>query len=170
MKLPVLAKVSIPINGPDVVVLIILGILFIIGIRIVIGFFKTSSKNRQLIRKMQESTEQVRKPKSVKERNAKLSKAVAEHADIDFEKQQNVTIEVDVEIEGMMCGMCESHIKDAIRKEFPDAKRVSASHVKGIASFRLKERLEQKEVEKKLHTAIDPIGYGILSVKERLMA
>jgi copper chaperone CopZ len=170
MKLPVLAKINIPINRSDVVVLIILGILFVFGIRIVIGFFKTSKKNRQLIRDMQENTEQVRTPKSVKERNAELSKAAAEHADIDFEKQQNVTIEVDVEIEGMMCGMCESHVKDAIRKAFPDAKHVSASHVKGRATFQLKNRLEQQVVEKKLHAAIDSIGYGIISVKERLMA
>ena len=36
-----------------------------------------------------------------------------------------------LKIDGMMCGMCESHINDAIRKEFP-VKKVTASHSKGI--------------------------------------
>ena len=31
-----------------------------------------------------------------------------------------------LKIDGMMCGMCESHINDAIRKEFP-VKKVTAS-------------------------------------------
>ena len=38
-------------------------------------------------------------------------------------------------IEGMMCGMCEAHISDTIRKTFPKAKKVSASHLKGEAQF-----------------------------------
>ncbi|MCC6093741.1 MAG: hypothetical protein LIV24_01730 [Eubacterium sp.] len=38
-------------------------------------------------------------------------------------------------IEGMSCGMCEAHICDVIRKTFPNAKKVSASHIKNIATF-----------------------------------
>ena len=33
-------------------------------------------------------------------------------------------------IDGMMCGMCESHINDAVRNVFP-VKKVSSSHSKG---------------------------------------
>ena len=33
-------------------------------------------------------------------------------------------------IDGMMCGMCESHINDAVRNAFP-VKKVSSSHGKG---------------------------------------
>lgn len=33
-------------------------------------------------------------------------------------------------IDGMMCGMCESHINDAIRRAFP-IKKVTSSHKKG---------------------------------------
>ena len=40
-----------------------------------------------------------------------------------------------VKIDGMACGMCEAHICDAIRKAFPDARKVSASHRKKEASF-----------------------------------
>ena len=38
---------------------------------------------------------------------------------------QKITLEID----GMMCGMCESHINDAIRKAF-SVKKVSSSHSK----------------------------------------
>ena len=37
-----------------------------------------------------------------------------------------------IRIEGMMCGMCEAHINDAIRKNF-DIEKVSSSHEKGEA-------------------------------------
>ncbi len=35
-----------------------------------------------------------------------------------------------VKIDGMMCGMCESHVNDAIRAKLP-VKKVSSSHKKG---------------------------------------
>ena len=41
--------------------------------------------------------------------------------------------ETKVKIDGMMCGMCESHINDAIRNAF-SVKKVSASHSKGEAA------------------------------------
>ena len=37
---------------------------------------------------------------------------------------------ITVKIDGMMCGMCESHINDAIRNKMP-VKKVSSSHKKG---------------------------------------
>ena len=40
-----------------------------------------------------------------------------------------------VNVEGMACGMCEAHVCDAIRKALPEAKKVSASHGKKVASF-----------------------------------
>lgn len=36
---------------------------------------------------------------------------------------------ITVKIDGMMCGMCESHINDAIRKSFA-VKKVVSSHTK----------------------------------------
>ena len=35
-----------------------------------------------------------------------------------------------LKIDGMMCGMCESHVNDAIRTAFA-VKKVSSSHAKG---------------------------------------
>lgn len=39
-------------------------------------------------------------------------------------------IKTTLKIDGMMCGMCESHINDAIRSHFA-VKKVSSSHSKG---------------------------------------
>ena len=44
-------------------------------------------------------------------------------------------IKTTMKIDGMMCGMCEAHICDVIRKTVPSAQKVSASHSKGEASF-----------------------------------
>ena len=66
-----------------------------------------------------------------------------------------------LKIEGMSCGMCEAHICDTIRKAVPGAKKVSASHGKGAASF-----LSETEVsEAQLKAAIDATGYTCLSVE-----
>ncbi len=72
--------------------------------------------------------------------------------------------EVLVEIDGMMCGMCEAHIKDAIRAAFPDAKGLSASHVKGQVIFYLENQMTKEAVLEALHAGIDPLGYRIGNV------
>ena len=36
---------------------------------------------------------------------------------------------VTLKVEGMACGMCESHINDAVRRAFP-VKKVASSHLK----------------------------------------
>ena len=64
-------------------------------------------------------------------------------------------------IEGMMCGMCEAHISDVIRKTVPDAKKVYASHSKGIATF-LSEAIPSEE---ELKNAIAKTGYSCLAVE-----
>ena len=38
-------------------------------------------------------------------------------------------------IDGMMCGMCEAHINDVIRKSIPEAKKVNSSFKKNESSF-----------------------------------
>ena len=38
-------------------------------------------------------------------------------------------LKITMEIDGMMCGMCENHINDAIRREFK-VKKVTSSHTK----------------------------------------
>ena len=39
-------------------------------------------------------------------------------------------IQITMKIDGMQCGMCESHINDSIRRVFP-VKKVTSSHTKG---------------------------------------
>ena len=67
---------------------------------------------------------------------------------------------ITLNIEGMVCGMCEAHICDAIRKAVPSAKKVSASRSKGEASFLTDEAVDAE----RLKAAIDSTGYTCLSV------
>ena len=36
-----------------------------------------------------------------------------------------------IRIDGMMCPMCEAHVNDALRKAFPEIKKIRSSHSKG---------------------------------------
>ena len=63
-------------------------------------------------------------------------------------------------IDGMMCGMCEAHICDTIRKAFPDAKKVTASRKRGEATFLLENEIDEEALKK----AIDDTGYTFISV------
>lgn len=61
-----------------------------------------------------------------------------------------------VEVDGMMCGMCESHVNDAVRKAFT-VKKVNSSHTKGRTEI-----LSEKELpEEKLRAAIAETGYEV---------
>lgn len=64
-------------------------------------------------------------------------------------------IENTVKIDGMACGMCEAHIADTIRKTFPEAKKVKASHKKGTAVFLSEEPVPEETLKK----AIEATGY-----------
>ncbi len=67
---------------------------------------------------------------------------------------------ITVKIDGMMCGMCEAHICDTIRRAFPDAKKVSASRKRGEATF-----LSEREIDReRLRQAIEATGYTFVSV------
>lgn len=70
-------------------------------------------------------------------------------------------IETTVKVDGMMCGMCESHVNDAVRKAFPEAKKVSSSHSKGQTVIHSEQPLD----EEKLRAAIDATGYVVKGVK-----
>lgn len=53
-----------------------------------------------------------------------------------------------VKIDGMMCGMCEAHVCDAIRKAVPSAKKVKASKAKKEATFISDEQIDSDLMEK----------------------
>ncbi|MCR5031753.1 MAG: heavy-metal-associated domain-containing protein [Lachnospiraceae bacterium] len=63
-------------------------------------------------------------------------------------------------IDGMMCTMCEAHISEVIRKAVPGAKKVSADHKKGTATF-LSEEMPSEDA---LLKAIADTGYTCVSV------
>ncbi len=67
---------------------------------------------------------------------------------------------ITLKINGMMCGMCESHVNDAFRKAFPDLKKVSSSHAKNRAEL----LSETPYAESALHAALAPTGYRIEDV------
>ncbi len=62
-------------------------------------------------------------------------------------------------IDGMQCGMCESHINDTIRAAFP-VKKVTSSHRTGQTVILSETDLDETQ----LHKALDPTGYRLLSV------
>lgn len=70
-------------------------------------------------------------------------------------------IKTTLKIDGMMCSMCEAHICDVIRKTYPEAKKVSASHKKGIATFISKSAPSEEALKK----AIAETGYTCLAVQ-----
>ena len=70
-------------------------------------------------------------------------------------------IKTTMKIDGMMCGMCEAHVCDAIRKEVPAAKKVAASRSKKEASFLTDEAVDAE----KLKAAIDATGYTCLGIE-----
>ncbi len=70
-------------------------------------------------------------------------------------------IKTTVKIDGMMCGMCEAHICDTIRKAVPEAKKVAASRGRREATF-LTERAVDPDA---LKAAIDATGYACLGIE-----
>ena len=61
-------------------------------------------------------------------------------------------------IDGMKCGMCETHVQDFIRKAIK-VKKVKASHIKNNVVV----ITELNLVEEDFHKIIDPTGYRITS-------
>ena len=69
-------------------------------------------------------------------------------------------IKTTMKIDGMMCGMCEAHVCDAIRKAVPTARKVVASRSKKEASFLTEDAVDTE----RLKAAIDATGYSCLGV------
>ncbi|MBR2781686.1 MAG: cation transporter [Eubacteriaceae bacterium] len=70
-------------------------------------------------------------------------------------------IRTTMKIDGMMCGMCETHVCDAIRKAVPSARKVTASRSKKEASFLTDGAVDTGA----LKAAVDATGYTCLSVE-----
>ena len=69
-------------------------------------------------------------------------------------------IKTTLRIDGMMCGMCEAHICDTIRKAVPGAQQVTASRRRKEASF-----LSEAAVDpESLKAVVNATGYECLAV------
>lgn len=69
-------------------------------------------------------------------------------------------IKTTLKIDGMMCGMCEAHVCDAIRRAVPEAKKVTASRNRKEASFLTEMSVDADAVR----ASVDATGYECLSV------
>ena len=64
-----------------------------------------------------------------------------------------------VDIDGMMCGMCESHVNDAVRNNFK-VKKVSSSHGKGRTVIESEAPLDEDELRRVIGTT----GYEVQQI------
>ncbi len=71
-------------------------------------------------------------------------------------------VQITVKIEGMACGMCESHVNDAVRRAF-SVKKVTSSPKKGEPVILAETNISEEQ----LRAAIEPTGYRVLSVESR---
>lgn len=69
-----------------------------------------------------------------------------------------------LKIDGMMCGMCESHMNDTIRQNFK-IKKVNSSAKKGETEIISEEPLD----EDKIKAEVEKIGYKVMGVEKRSM-
>ena len=108
------------------------------------------------------------KDKKVTHKSAPVKKngAQVKEAQTDMESVQDETLEGDenmikttVKVDGMMCGMCESHVNDAVRNAI-EVKKVSSSHKKGTTEI----LTEQPVDEEKVKAAIEATGYKVLGI------
>lgn len=77
-------------------------------------------------------------------------------------EQNSRLVQTRVEVEGMMCGMCEAHVNDAVRKAIP-VKKVSSSHTKGETVI-LTEGTPDSQLIRK---AIDATGYTVRKIESK---
>lgn len=64
-------------------------------------------------------------------------------------------------IDGMMCGMCESHINDCIRRDFA-VKKITSSHAKGQTVILSETPLDAEKLKK----TIADTGYTLTEIRE----
>ena len=72
------------------------------------------------------------------------------------QEKVNAMIKTTLKIDGMMCGMCESHMNDAIRNAF-NVKKVTSSHTAGESVIISEEPLD----EAKLAEVVGETGYTL---------
>ncbi len=78
-----------------------------------------------------------------------------------FFKKKGNEITYTVTVNGMMCGMCEAHVNDIIRKNF-DVKKVTSSHLKNRTIIVSREELNEDAIKQ----SIQSMGYEVKDIKK----
>ena len=65
-------------------------------------------------------------------------------------------LEITIEVEGMKCGMCESHVNDVVRR-IEGVKKVSSSHAKGRTVVIAEDDVNRDDIK----NAVSSQGYGV---------
>ena len=68
-------------------------------------------------------------------------------------------IRITVRVDGMMCGMCEAHVNDAVRRSLP-VKKVTSNHKKQETVILTETEIEDSRIE----AAIKDSGYTFLGL------
>ena len=68
-------------------------------------------------------------------------------------------IRITVRVDGMMCGMCEAHVNDAVRRSLP-VKKVTSHHKKKITVILTEQDVEDSRIQ----AVITESGYTCLGI------
>lgn len=68
-------------------------------------------------------------------------------------------VKTTIQVDGMMCGMCESHINDAVRQAVK-VNKVTSSHTKGETVLITEEAVDEAAVR----AAIEKTGYQVKGI------
>ena len=77
------------------------------------------------------------------------------------EKEQKTMVKITVNVEGMMCGHCEAHVNEAIKKAF-GAEDVVSSHENNTTVFTAPEKVD----EDKIRQTIKDAGYEVTGITQ----
>ena len=79
-----------------------------------------------------------------------------------MQKGDAIMLQTILTVKGMACSMCEAHVNDVIRRNFP-VKKVSASHKKESVEILSEQSLDGE----KLKSALKEIGYDVTDINEK---
>ena len=102
------------------------------------------------------STSDIAKTKSNTELNALIIGAFFRF------KEENKMEQIIAKIDGMMCGMCESHMNDMVRNNFK-VKKVTSSHAKKETVIVAEEGFD----DAKFTEEVEKLGYKVLGIEHQ---
>ena len=99
---------------------------------------------------------------TIKDKKIKQATSIELKNDYNIkEKEQKTMVKVTVNVEGMMCGHCEAHVNEAIKKAF-GAEDVVSSHESNTTVFTAPEKVD----EDKIRATIKEAGYEVTGITQ----